>query len=170
MTQVAAASNEPLSAHHSLITDILNTHQQQPGALLPVLHAIQDAIGYIPTEAVGLIASALQQSRADVHGVISFYHHFRTTPPGNKVLQVCRAEACQARGSRALEQHVKQSLQVNYHQTTRDGEFTLEPVYCLGNCACGPTIQIGSDIYGRVDAERFEQLVAEATTVAVEVQ
>lgn len=153
-----------------VIANILTEHQHRPGALLPILHAIQAALGFVPAESLSQIASALQITRAEVHGVVSFYHHFRTTPPGNKVLQVCRAEACQARGSRALEQHVKQSLQVDYHQTTRDGEFTLEPVYCLGNCACGPTIQIGSDIYGRVDAERFEQLVAEATTVAVEVQ
>ncbi len=123
--------------------------KHKPGALLPILHAIQNRIGYIPEGAVPIIAEELQQTRADVHGVISFYHHFRTQPAGSHVLQVCRAEACQAQGGRALERHIREKLGVDYHHTTADYEFTLEPVYCLGNDACGPSIIVDHKAYGR---------------------
>lgn len=120
------------------IQDEIDALKHKPGALLPILHAVQDRCGYVPREAVPLIAESLQLTRAEVHGVISFYHHFRTTPPGRHVVQICRAEACQARGSRALEKYARDTLGIDYHQTTADREITLEPVYCLGNCACGP--------------------------------
>ncbi|MEH6825661.1 MAG: formate dehydrogenase subunit gamma [Motiliproteus sp.] len=144
--------------------------KQQPGALLPILHAIQDQFGYIPAAALPIIAQALQQTRAEIQGVISFYHHFRTQPPGRNRLQICRAEACQARGARALEQHAQAKLGIGYHQTTPDREYSLEPVYCLGNCACGPTLRIDDEIIGRVDPERFDQLLDQLATRPLELK
>ena len=132
-----------------------------PGALLPILHAIQDVLGYIPELAVPVIAHQLNSSRAEVHGVLSFYHWFRTKPPGKHVIHLCRAEACQAMGARKLEAHAKRKLGVDFHDTTADGAFTLEPVYCLGNCACSPSLMIDGELHGRVDAERFDALLVE---------
>ncbi|MDE2294953.1 MAG: formate dehydrogenase subunit gamma [Gammaproteobacteria bacterium] len=133
-----------------------------PGALLPILHAIQDALSYVPGAAVPLIAQELNLSRAEVHGVLSFYHYFRTEKPGRRVLRICRAEACQSVGAAALEQHAKRRLGVDYHGTTADGAITLEAVYCLGNCALGPSVMIDDTIEGRVDAQRFDEIVARA--------
>jgi formate dehydrogenase subunit gamma len=135
-----------------------------PGALLPILHGIQDALGYIPKDAVPLVAKRLNLSIAEVHGVVSFYHYFRTERPGRHVLHVCRAEACQARGSVALETHAQASLGVGWHGTTADGAITLEPVYCLGNCALGPAIMLDHRLVGRVTPESFDALVAAART------
>lgn len=145
----------------SRIDAIIQAHRTQPGALLPVLHAIQDTLGYIPAEATPLIAKGLNLSRAEVHGVISFYSHFRTTPPGKHILQICRAESCQAMGSAALEQHAKAVLGIDYHQTTADGAITLEPVYCLGNCACSPSIRIGDEVQGRLDNAQLDELLTD---------
>jgi formate dehydrogenase subunit gamma len=145
-------------AERAAVDAALAAHGELPGALLPVLHAVQDALGYVPPDAVPLIASGLNQSRAEVHGVVSFYHWFRSAPPGRQLLHLCRAEACQAQGGRALEQHVKRRLGVDFHQTTADGRYTLEPVYCLGNCAMGPSLMIGGELHGRVDAQRFDEL------------
>ena len=131
-----------------------------PGGLLPLLHAIQGDLGYIPPESVAAIAAGLSLSRAEVHGVISFYHDFRSEPPGRHVVQICRAEACQAMGSRALETHVKSSLGIDYGGTTADGGISLQPVYCLGNCACSPSVRIDDDIHARVDAEKMDVLIA----------
>jgi formate dehydrogenase subunit gamma len=133
-----------------------------PGALLPILHDVQNALGYVPKDAVPLIARALNLSRAEVHGVISFYHHFRTRKPGRHVLQLCRAEACQAMGAAHLEAHAKRSLGVEFHDTTADGAVTLEPVYCLGNCALGPAAMLDGQLQGRVTPERLDALVARA--------
>ncbi|MGY8871742.1 MAG: formate dehydrogenase subunit gamma [Pseudomonadales bacterium] len=152
------------------VQSIIASLQHKPGALLPILHGIQDALGYIPPDSVPMIADALQQTRAEIHGVITFYHHFRLTPPGRIKLEVCRAEACQARGSRHLESHVKERLGIDYHHTTLDREFSLEPVYCLGNCACGPTIRVDDDIIGRITPEKFDLLVDELTTTALEIR
>ncbi|BBI54347.1 hypothetical protein HORIV_67680 [Vreelandella olivaria] len=143
--------------------------KHKPGALLPILHALQDRIGFIPEAAVPIIADALHQTRAEVHGVISFYHHFRTTPPGRHVVQICRAEACQSVGARQLEAHAKARLGVDYHQTTPDREITLEAVYCLGNCACGPSIRVDNSIRGRVTPEAFDELMDELQTRPLEV-
>lgn len=131
-----------------------------PGGLLPLLHAVQAEVGYVPDSAVASIATGLNLSRAEVHGVISFYHDFKTHPVGRNTVQICRAEACQSMGSRQLEAHAKQSLGIDYHETTADGNITLEPVYCLGNCACSPSVRINDDIVARVDAARFDTLVA----------
>ncbi|NNM61613.1 MAG: formate dehydrogenase subunit gamma [Steroidobacteraceae bacterium] len=133
-----------------------------PGALLPILHAIQDALGYVPKDAVPLIAHELNLSRAEVHGVISFYHYFRSEKPGACVMRICRAEACQAVGAAALEAHAKQRLGIDLHQTSADGAITLEAVYCLGNCALGPSVMVDERLEGRVDAGRFDELLAAA--------
>jgi len=127
------------------------------GALLPALHAIQDELGYIPDAAIAQLADALNLSRAEVHGTISFYHDFRTTPPGRHVLRVCRAEACQAMGGDALAAHVQATLGCGFHETGR-GEVTLEEVFCLGNCACAPAVMIDGRLHGRVTAARFDEL------------
>lgn len=140
-----------------------------PGALLPILHALQDRFGFVPSDAIPLIAESLKTTRAEVHGVITFYHHFRTTPPGRHVVQVCRAEACQAVGGRALEAHVKSRLGVDYHQTTPDREITLEAVYCLGNCACGPSVRVNDEVRGRITPEAFDALMDELQTQPLEV-
>ena len=143
--------------------------KHKPGALLPILHALQDRIGFIPESAVPIIADALHQTRAEVHGVISFYHHFRTTPPGRHVVQICRAEACQSVGARQLEAHAKARLGIDYHQTTPDREITLEAVYCLGNCACGPSIRVDNSIRGRITLEAFDECMDELKTQPLEV-
>ena len=152
----------PLPAEdRAKVGEVLERLGKLPGALLPVLHGVQDALGYVPPGAVPLIASGLNLSRAEVHGVISFYHYFRSEKPGRHVLQLCRAEACQAVGAAALERHVKQTLGVDFHQTTADGRYTLQPVYCLGNCACGPSLMIDEDLHGRMSAQRFDALLQE---------
>ncbi len=133
-----------------------------PGALLPILHEVQAALGFVPADAVPLIAHELNLSRAEVHGVISFYHYFRTTKPGRHVLHLCRAEACQALGAVELEAHAKRSLGIDFHGTTADGAITLEPVYCLGNCALGPAAMLDEDLQGRLTPESFDALVAAA--------
>lgn len=133
-----------------------------PGALLPLLHAIQDNIGYVPEACYGDIAKALSLSVAEVHGVVTFYHHFRTKQPGRHIMQICRAESCQAMGSEALEAHAKKCLNIDYHQTTNDQKITLEPVYCLGNCALSPAVMLDDEVYGRVTPADFDTLVAEA--------
>ncbi len=147
------------SDHQTVVQDIIATLKDKPGALLPILHGIQDAFGYIPPEAVPVIAKALNLSRAEVHGVISFYHYFRDTPPGKHTIHLCRAESCQSMGAHTLEAHVKAKLSVGFHETTADGRFSLEPVYCLGNCACSPAMQIGHDIYGRVSPDAFDAII-----------
>ncbi len=141
------------------VQEIIAALKDKPGALLPILHGIQDALGYIPADSVPDIATALSLSRAEVHGVISFYHYFRDTPPGKQTIHLCRAESCQAMGARQLEEHVKAKLGIDFHETTADGKFSLEPVYCLGNCACSPAMQIGKKIYGRVTADSFDAII-----------
>ena len=133
--------------------------KEQPGALLPILHAVQDAVGFVPADAVSLIAHQLNLSRAEVHGVVTFYHYFRTRRGGRHVVHLCRAEACQSVGAAALERHAKRSLGVDFHGTSADGAVTLEPVYCLGNCALGPALMIDEDLQGRVSPERFDELM-----------
>lgn len=142
------------------IEEHISAHQHVPGALLPLLHAIQDDIGYIPEQIYPQISKALALSVAEVHGVVTFYHHFRTHPCGKHVLQICRAESCQAMGSEALEAHVKICLNVEYHGTTSDQALTLEPVYCLGNCALSPAVMLDDEVYGRVDNKKIEALIS----------
>ncbi len=136
------------------------------GPLLPVLHAIQAEYGHVPADAVPLIAERLNLSRAEVHGVLSYYHHFRKEPAGKVVVQLCRAEACQSVGAEALADHARQILGCDFHQTTADGSLTLEPVYCLGQCACGPSMMVGERVHARVTPEKFDALVARARSGA----
>lgn len=161
---------QPQAWTHESLQREVDALKDEPGAMLPILHAIQDRFGYIPEAAVPIIAETLRHTRAEVHGIISFYHHFRSHPVGSHVVQICRAEACQAVGGRQLEVHIKKGLGVDYHQTSADNEFTLEPVYCLGNCACGPSIRVDDEIHGRVTAEKFDRLVDRLTTSILEVQ
>jgi formate dehydrogenase subunit gamma len=135
-----------------------------PGPLLPLLRAVQDQFGFIPPEAIPRIAEALNLSRAEVHGVVSFYHYFRQHAPGKHVVQLCRAEACQAVNCEATEGHAKRSLGVDYHGTSADGQFTLEAAYCLGNCAAGPSVMIDNKLYGRVTPDRLDRILAEWST------
>ena len=131
------------------------------GGLMPLLHDVQKGLGFIPKDSVKVIARAIGLSRAEVHGVISFYHDFRYQPNGETTIQLCRAEACQAMGSAKLEDHVKSRLGIEFGGTTSNGKISLEPVYCLGNCACSPSIRIGDDVYARVDACRFDEILEE---------
>jgi formate dehydrogenase subunit gamma len=149
------------SAHQDAVSGIVARLKDTPGALLPILHAVQDALGFVPAAAVPVIAEALNLSRAEVHGVISFYHYFRETPPGRHTVHLCRAEACQSMGARALEAHAKRSLGVDFHETTGNGAFSLEPVYCLGNCASSPAVMIDRELYGRVTPEGLDDLLSE---------
>lgn len=147
------------AAQAERVREIARALAAEPGALLPILHAVQDELGCVPKGAVPIIADVLNLSRAEVHGVVTFYHFFRTTPPGTHTLFVCCAEACQSMGSRELERHVREKLDVDFHETTRDGRFSLEPVYCLGNCACSPAIMIDETVHGRVTPERFDEII-----------
>ena len=144
----------------------IKSHQETPGGLLPLLHAIQDVLGYIPQDSYPLISKALNLSVAVIHGVVSFYHHFRTHPPGRHVLQLCRAESCQAMGCESLEAHVKQQLGIDYHGTTSDGAITLEPIYCLGNCALSPAVMLDEQVHGRIDVAQIDALLATAREAA----
>jgi formate dehydrogenase subunit gamma len=137
-----------------------------PGPLIPILHAVQKKLGFVPHEAVPMIARELNLSIAEVHGVVTFYHYFRKDRGGRHVVHVCRAEACQARGAAALEAHAKESLGVDFHGTTSDSAISLEPVYCLGNCALGPSILIDERLHGRVSAQRFDDLMAKTRNAA----
>jgi formate dehydrogenase subunit gamma len=122
---------------------------------------VQKEFGYVPDEAVPLIADALNLSRAEVHGVVTFYHYFRRAPSGQHIVQICRAESCQAMNGNSLAAHAQQRLNIGFHETTADGRFSLEPVYCLGNCACSPAIMIDDELHGRVTPQRFDALIAE---------
>lgn len=149
------------AGERAAVMSAVQAHREIPGNLLPVLHAVQDALGHVPKEAVALLAFELNLSRAEVHGVVSFYHWFRSEKPGRHVVHLCRAEACQSVGAVALEAHAKKTLGVDFHGTTADAAVTLEPVYCLGNCALGPSLMIDDKLCGRVTAARFDQLVGD---------
>jgi formate dehydrogenase subunit gamma len=125
------------------------------------LHGVQNTLGFVPPASIALIAEELNLSRAEVFGVVSFYHHFRQSPPGRHTVQVCRAESCQSMGGEALAEHAKNRLGVEFEQTTPDGSFSLDAVYCLGNCACSPAVMIDGDLYGRVTPEKLDELIAE---------
>ncbi len=154
LTALSKENSSKIDAH-------IAAYKTMPGALLPLLHAIQDDIGWVPEDSYLPISKALALSVAEVHGVVTFYHHFRRHPAGKHILQICRAESCQAMGSEKLEAQVKKSLGIDYHETTKDGAITLEPVYCLGNCACSPAVMMDEEVYGRMDAAKVAQLVRE---------
>jgi formate dehydrogenase subunit gamma len=147
------------TADEQRVLAIVERHRHRDGPLIEVLHDVQSEFGCIPPGAVAAIARGLNLSRAEVHGVVTFYHHFRTRPPGRHVLQVCRAESCQAAGGKAIEAHAKARLGVDFGQTTADGRFTLEAVYCLGLCACSPAAMLDDEVHGRVTRESLDALI-----------
>lgn len=159
MPEIANPTAQASGDGADAIARIVASRRDMPGALLPILHDIQDSQGFIPDNAVPVIAKALNLSRAEVHGVITFYHHFRQQPAGRHVVQICRAEACQSVGADALAAHACKTLRCDFHDTTPDGQFTLEPVYCLGQCATGPAMTIDDRLHARVDARRFDKLI-----------
>ena len=142
-----------------IASEIISQFGGRPEMLVQVLHALVEPYGYISEEAIRQVASELNLSRAEVHGVVSFYHDFRTSPPAKHVLKICQAEACQAMGSRQLTAHAESKLGVEMHGSTDN--VTLEPVYCLGNCACSPAVIIDDKVYGRVDANKLDKLIDE---------
>ncbi|HEU4517492.1 MAG TPA: formate dehydrogenase subunit gamma [Steroidobacteraceae bacterium] len=150
---VAAPANE------ARILAAVERHRHRDGPLIEILHEVQGEFGCIPPGSVAVIAAALNLSRAEVHGVVTFYHHFRTKAPGRHVLQICRAESCQAAGGRALERHAQERLGVRFGETTADGRVTLQAVYCLGLCACSPAAMLDDEVHGRVTAERLDALI-----------
>jgi formate dehydrogenase subunit gamma len=141
------------------VASVVEEHRHRPGALLPILHDVQHRLGYVPPESIPAIAAALNLSRAEVHGVVTFYHDFRSELPGRHVVHVCRAEACQAMGADALVDHACRRLGVGFHGTTADGNVTLEPIYCLGNCALSPAVLVDGEVHGRVTPDRFDALM-----------
>jgi formate dehydrogenase subunit gamma len=152
---------QPLApAQRDTVLRVVAAHRSRPGPLIEILHAVQTELGFVPAGAVPVIAEELNLSRAEVHGVVTFYHYFRQHQPGRQTVRVCQAESCKSMGSDALTAHVKQRLGVDFHETTADGEFTLEPVYCLGNCAVSPALMKDEDIHGRVTTQRFDELLA----------
>jgi formate dehydrogenase subunit gamma len=144
-----------------LVRSIAGAHAGDEGPLMVVLHDIQRHFGYVDRSWVPLIAEELNLSRAEVHGVISFYHDFRSAPPGATAVKVCRAEACQSVGANALAEHARASVGVAFGETTADGAVSLDQVFCLGNCALGPSVQVDGVTYGRVDAARLDALISE---------
>lgn len=130
------------------------------GPLLPILHGLQEEFGYLPPETLPLVAHALNISRAEIHGVATFYHDFRTHPSGRHVLKLCRAEACQSTGGVAIAAQLQQALGIGFHETTKDGSVTLEPVYCLGLCASGPAAMLDGEVMARIDGSAVEEIVA----------
>ena len=146
-------------AGRETLREILDDHRGLEGALLPILHAVQAAFGHVPQEALPIIAKDQNISRAEAHGVMSFYHDFRENPAGRTVLKLCRAEACQSVGADALADHARDRLGIDWHETTPDGAVTLEPVFCLGLCACGPAAMVDGKLVGRADAAKLDRIL-----------
>jgi len=140
---------------------VIAEHRSLEGPLLPILHAIQQEFGFVPRASLPIIADALNISNAEAHGVATFYHDYRSAPAGRHVLKLCQAEACQSMGSDKVAAMVKQALGIGFHETAKDGSVTLEPVYCLGLCACSPSALLDGEPIGRIDAETIEEIVAE---------
>lgn len=157
---IQAPPLDPDSAER--VNAIIARHSGREGPLLPILHDVQAAFGMIPESVQPVIGAALGMSRAEVHGVVSFYHDFREAPTGRHVLRLCRAEACQAMGADALADQLRAALGLDWHETTDDGRLTLEPVFCLGLCACGPAAQLDGRMIGRATADRLTALAAGA--------
>lgn len=142
--------------------DVINEYKAIEGPLLPVLHAIQEEFGYVPAETLTLIAEVLNLSRAEVHGVMTFYHDFRASPTGRHVIRLCRAEACQSMDGDRVAEAVQKLLGIGWGETTGDGKITLEAVYCLGLCACAPAAQVDDRLIGRLNEGKAERMIAEA--------
>ncbi|WP_353646166.1 formate dehydrogenase subunit gamma [Mesorhizobium sp. WSM2239] len=157
MPLTQAAGTDILTRTAGVIAD----HIGLEGSLLPILHAVQHEFGYVPSQSLPLIADALNISRAEVYGVVTFYHDYRSKPAGTHVFKVCQAEACQSMGSDRIAGQLKQALGIGFHETTLDGSVTLEPVYCLGLCACAPSAMLDGAPIGRLDADMIAEIVAE---------
>jgi formate dehydrogenase subunit gamma len=138
---------------------VISEHRSLEGPLLPILHGLQQEFGYVPAESLPIVASALNLSRAEVYGVFSFYHDFRDAPAGRHDLKLCQAEACQSMGSAAVAQKLKQKLGIDFHETKNDGSVTLEPVYCLGLCACAPSAMLDGQVIGRVGDDEIDDIL-----------
>ena len=141
---------------------IIEEHRTLDGPAIPILHALQKEFGHVPEQAVPLVAHALNLSRAEVHGIVTFYHDFRHEPAGRHVLKLCRAEACQSRGGDDLAAHAKARLRLDWGGTAPNGSITLEPVFCLGLCATAPAAMLDGRVAGRLDTERLDALIDEA--------
>ncbi|YBV95285.1 formate dehydrogenase subunit gamma [Phyllobacteriaceae bacterium JZ32] len=141
--------------------EIIDQLKSAEGPLLPILHGLQEEFGYVPQETLPLVANALNISRAEVHGVFTFYHDYRAHPAGRHVLKICRAEACQSMGGDRLANRAVELLGVDWHETSADGAVTLEPVYCLGLCACAPAAMLDGQVIGRLDEEQLEEIATE---------
>lgn len=155
---IRSSADDLVSRTQAIIAELKDLE----GPLLPILHSVQEAFGHVPDEVKPVIAEALNLSRAEVHGVVSFYHDFRAHPSGRHVLKLCRAEACQSRGSDELAERLRALLGIDFHETTPDGAVTLEPVFCLGLCACAPAAMLDDELHGRLDMAGLEAMVAEA--------
>jgi formate dehydrogenase subunit gamma len=151
---------EPWNAERG--AEIIAEYTHLEGATLVILHALQEAFGYVPESAIPMVAEALNLTRAEVHGVFTFYHDFRHKPAGKHVLKLCRAEACQAAGGDALAARAEAKLGVAIGNTTPDERVTLEPIYCLGLCATAPSAMLDGRLVGRLDEARIDALIAEA--------
>ncbi len=158
MQQPGTQAAADVASKTSAIVDDLKSLE---GPLLPILHEVQAEFGYLPTESLLVIAEGLNISRAEIHGVVSFYHDYRREPGGRHTLKLCQAEACQSMGSEKIAAQVKQHLGIDFHETARDGSVTLEPVYCLGLCSCAPSALLDDEPIGRLDADKVDEIVAE---------
>jgi formate dehydrogenase subunit gamma len=158
----AAPRYQPWSADEA--SAIVSAESSREGALLPVLHALQATFGYIPDAAVPIIAQVMNLSRAEVHGVITFYHDFKNAPQGKHVLKICRAEACQARGGETIAERAEQKLGIAFGETTPDKRVTLEATYCLGLCACGPNAMLNGEPIARIDNAKLDSLLVETNS------
>jgi formate dehydrogenase subunit gamma len=159
MNPTTTGANATVAA---LVREIAAGHRAQRGALLPILHAVQEALGCVPAEAIPVLANELNLSRADVHGVVSFYHDFRSEPAGRATVRVCRAEACQAVGAGRLVAYLRDRYGISLGETSRDGSVTAEQVFCLGNCALGPAAQVNGRLHGRLDEARLSLILEKA--------
>ena len=161
MNEVGRHATMSESDELAAVRQVLLERAEEPGALLPILHDVQDALGYIPPHAVTTIAEGVNLSRAEVHGVITYYHHFRSAPAARHVIQICRAEACQSMGADALLAHAELRLGCSAHGTSKNGTFTLEPAFCLGLCASSPALTINEEPHARMTPRSFDALVAQ---------
>jgi formate dehydrogenase subunit gamma len=152
-------ASPPEQSLEQQVRSVVAAHRGDRGALLPILHGIQSELGHVDPAVIPILADELNLSRADVHGVVTFYRDFRSTAPGRTTVRICRAEACQAVGAAALADHAEARLGVSFGETTADGAVTLDQVFCFGNCALGPAVQVGDRLYGRVDPDRLDSLL-----------
>lgn len=143
-------------------TTVVAARSHEKGAAIPIMHDLMERFGYVDRAIVPVLAEALNLSRAEIHGTLTFYHDFRDHPPGRTTLKVCRAEACQSRGAVAMHDALRRKLGVDWHGTTADGAITIEPVFCLGLCACAPAMLVDEEPVGHVHVETLDALIEEA--------